>query len=464
MGSLEVKRSWLRNQLANLGGREAVLLLAARAAMSAQRALVAVLVPIYLAQLGFSGAELGGLFTAVGLVSAALSFGIGFAADRIGRKPFVVYVPLLSACAAALFAFTSSTPILFIAAALGAFGRGAGAGAAQVGPYQPAEQALLAGLVKDSQRPRLFSAVASASSLGSLIGAALATTPLGEKAAGQIGPATYRPAFLAAAALPVLAAALAAFVREQPPPARREAIRRRRQAARSRRASTPLSPFSRWLARRLAITNLTNGVAVGLFGPFISYWLYRRFGADAPTIGLIYLVGNGLTVLTNLTAAPLAARLGTVRTVVFARFTQAALLIPLALSPTLAVAATIFCIRLIVQRVGLALRQSFVMGEAPAAERARVAALSQLPSQGAAALSPTLAGYLFDAVSLSVPFILAGAFQLANAALFQLYFGGGRAARRKALFAQRERAQLAAATPAPNGTSRPQARLRRPEA
>src|SRR5579875_2751660 len=233
----------LKRIAGDVGGRDAAVLLLARASMSAVRALIAVVAPIYLAQRGFSGTELGLLFTVVGLASAAQSALIGVAADRIGRKPFVVAVPLLTALAAVAFAFSGSRPLLFLAAAFGSFGRGAGAGAAQVGPYQPAEQALLAGLVKDRERPRLFSLVASASSLGSLVGAALAATPLGERGRGPLTTATYRPAFLAAAGLAALAGLLAVFGRA------RTAPRREKAKAALRR---PRPPLSRWLVLRLS--------------------------------------------------------------------------------------------------------------------------------------------------------------------------------------------------------------------
>jgi predicted MFS family arabinose efflux permease len=92
-----------------VGGRDARLLLAARVLMSAQRALVGVVAPIYLARRGLSGTEVGVLFSAVGLCGAAISAAVGVGADRIGRKPFVVYIPLLSAGAGFVFAYVAAT-------------------------------------------------------------------------------------------------------------------------------------------------------------------------------------------------------------------------------------------------------------------------------------------------------------------------------------------------------------------
>lgn len=398
------------------GGRDATLLLVARVLMSGQRALVGVVVPIYLARRGYSGPEVGLFFSVVALASAALSALIGFGADRIGRRPFLIYIPLTTAAAGVVFALTDAPAAMLAAAAVGSFGRGSGAGAAMVGPYQPAEQALLAGLADERSRPRLFGLVASASALGGLLGAALAASPLTRAStAGAVDAQTYRPVFIAAAVLASLCALCAVAVRE-PARARHES---EHQGGGRRR----LSPAARGLIGRLVATNTVNGAAVGLFGPFVSYWLYRRFGAGPAEIGLLYIAGNLITVATNQLAAPLASRHGTVRTVVAARTTQALLLIPLALSPSFAVAGAIYTFRLVVQRVGVAVRQSFVMTAAPAHERARVAALSQLPVQGASALAPTLAGYLFDEVSLAAPFEVAGGLQLVNAALFHHFFG-----------------------------------------
>jgi MFS family permease len=407
----------MRERLIPPGGRDAALLLAARVMMSAQRTLVGVVVPIYLARRGFSAAELGGLFSIVALAAAGMSALIGFLADRLGRRPFLIYVPMLTAVCAVVFALADAPVALFAAAAIGSFGRGSGAGAGMVGPYQPAEQALLAGLVDRGAHVRLFGLVASASAVGGLLGALLAASPLTHAAThGTVGSATYRSVFIAAAALAALAGICAVPVRD--------AHRARGRPASGRAPGQRMSPAGRRLVRRLIATNTINGAAVGLFGPFISYWLYRAYGASPAQIGLLYIVGNVITIATNQLAAPLASRHGTVRTVVVARATQALLLLPLALAPSFAAAGAVYTVRLVFQRVGLALRASFVMTAAPARERARVAALAQVPSQGASAVAPTLAGYMFDEVSLAAPFELAGVLQLVNAALFHHFFSG----------------------------------------
>lgn len=75
------------------------------------------------------------------------------------------------------------------------------------------------------------------------------------------------------------------------------------------------------------------------------------------------------------------------------------------------------------QRIGLPLRQSYVQDLAHPEERAGLAALSNLPAQATQAGSQVLAGYLFDAASLALPFELASVFQLANGVLYGVLFG-----------------------------------------
>lgn len=212
---------------------------------------------------------------------------------------------------------------------------------------------------------------------------------------------------------------MAVPVRERRPP---EAPTAAPTSVARTRQRVPLSELGRAIVWRLWVTNASNGVAVGLFGPFITYWFYLRFGADTNTVGLIYIVVNVVTIATNLLTHRVAKRLGVVPSVVILRTVQALLLVPMALSPTIAVARFVYTLRMCVQRIGMAVRQSFVMSTAPADERARVAALSRLPSQGLASAAPLLSGYLFDEVSLAAPFEIAAFFQLINALSFGWLF------------------------------------------
>lgn len=404
--------------------RDMGLLLAARSFMSAARAFAGVVVPIYLALIGYSGFMLGILFTVVALTSAVLSSAVGLLSDRFGRKVFIVVLPWFAAAAALVFAFSQVTALIFIFAALGSFGRGAGAGAGMIGPYQPAEQALLAGKVPARHRTNLFGRVAFASSLGALIGTGFLTELpailhwLGLPVLQGI--ASYRLLFLVMAGIAIVAGLLALPISE---PARTPRPIVPTSEGEKRKGRQPrLSSQSWFVLLRLWVTNSLNGLAVGFFGPFITYWFYRRYGAGPGTIGLLYAAINLVAMFGNLGAARFAQHLGLVRAITVSRTLQAILIIPMVLAPNFWLAGGIYLLRMLAQRIGLPLRQSYMLGVVPAEERGTVGALSNLPSQITSAASPSLAGYLFDHVALSLPFEIGAILQGLNTLIFYLFF------------------------------------------
>ncbi len=159
-----------------------------------------------------------------------------------------------------------------------------------------------------------------------------------------------------------------------------------------------------------------------MFGPFVTYWFFRRFDVGSGQLGLLFAAINAATMVSSLSAAGLARRWGLVRTVTVVRVLQAVLLVPMVLAPSFVAAGAVYFLRMIVQRIGLPLRQSYAVGLAHPDERASVAALSNLPSQLAMAGSPLVTGYLMDEVSLSLPFELAAVLQFLNASTFWLLF------------------------------------------
>ncbi len=394
------------------------IVLGARCAMSVARSIAGVVVALYLAAEGFSALEIGALFLVVTVASALMSTGVGLLSDRVGRKPFLVVVPLLAAVSAAVFAEARAPALLFVFAALGSFGRGMGAGGGTVGPYQPAESAFVAEGVPTAARTAAFGRLAFASSAGALVGGLLAglahTHPHMTHAAAT---AAYRPAFVAAGVLAAVAAVVALWLHE---PARDRTGSPGRRTRRARLSWPRRSWPALW---RLAITNSVNGLGMGLFGPFVSYWLARRYGASPGTIGLLFALVNFGSLVSSLAAAGIGRRLGTVRAIVAVRGISGVLLFPMVLAPTFWIAGSVFFVRMLAQRTGLPLRQSFTQELAHPDERASVAALSNLPAQGTMGASQVLAGYLFDEVGLAAPFELAALLQCATAVLYGSLFG-----------------------------------------
>lgn len=430
--------AWLRPAWVD---RNLSLVLAARGAMSAARAVAGVITALYLASQGFSALRIGMVFLGVALAGAAMSTGVGLASDALGRKPFLVVVPLLASAAAVVFALDRNVASLFVFAALGSFGRGAGAGAGNVGPYQPAEAAFVAEAAPAADRTAAFGRLSFVSSLGALAGGLLAGLAQPGRAVDQAATAAYRPAFLAAAVLAGIAGLLALGLTDP--------VGERSRRSGGRRPRIVLPRRSWQVLWRFWVTNGLNGVAIGLFGPFVSYWFHRRYGASPQAIGVLFAVINVATLASSLAAATIGHRFGTVRAIVVVRVLQGALLVPMALAPDFAAAGAIYLVRMLAQRVGLPLRQSFTQAVADPEERASLAALSNLPAQGTQAGSQVLAGYLFDEVSLAAPLLIGGLLQTLNAAAYAVLFHGVTTAEDRAGLPAAGDVDQAAAAPRP---------------
>jgi len=399
----EFKPDWM--------SRDVTLLLTARASMSAGRALAGVVLPVYLATIGFNGAHIGLLFAIMSITSAVIAVMVGLLADRFGRKVFVIVIPFITAVSALVVGFTHATFLIYVFCVAGTLGQGSGAGVASVGPYTPAEQALLTDVTPARHRNSLFGRLAFFAALGSLIGSPLAVMTDLAGHLGLHGAAAYRPAFLVVSVFAFITACLAIPIANPKP-----AMPRRRLFT---------FPHRSWdFLWRFWVVIGVNGIATGFYSPFVTFWFHQRFHASAGEIGILYTIINVVTMTSNLSAASIARRLGLVRAIGSFWVVQACFMFPMALSPTFWLAGGFYLCRQVAQRVQMPLRQSYVMGMVPPEERGSVAGLSQVPAQLVSGVIPVPAGYVFDHISMNLPTEIAAATQVVVSAIFLTLFRG----------------------------------------
>lgn len=436
---LGLRPHWLNRNLA--------CLFAGRALRSASQAYLVIIVPLYLAALGYNAEHLGAMFAVVGGASALLSALTGFLSDRFGRKTLVILLSLMTAAGGVIFALSANFIVLTAAAAAGTIGRGGGAGSAGAfGPYYPAEQALIAEQAEDYLRTTVFGALSFLAVLGGAVGSLIAWAPrLMHTILGLPVIDGYRALFVFTGLIGLAMAAVVMPVRET----HRPAAARIRGASRSAsaRARNPgphtngeartiqdvagadggrlilgLSPRSWRLVARFMVTAATNGLAVGMLGPLLVYWFHRRYGVDAADIGKLYFMLNLLAAAPYLLAGRMAALFGSVRAVVVCRGIASLLLGVLVLMPSFWLAGLLYGARMIFNTLSIPVRQSFLMGVIPPAERSSAAGMASFPAQLGASISPYVAGYLMEQAALELPLVLAALLQGLNAALYYVFF------------------------------------------
>lgn len=369
---------------------------------SFNQAYLGVITPLYLLGRGASAAEVGLLVTVWASGSAVLGFGAGFFSDRFGRKLVLAIFSVLGAVAALAFAFDMPFWVLGIAGALGGIGRGGGpASGGAFGPFYSAEQALVAEHVDQRLRTRIFAAFSTVGAIGGAFGFLL--TYVHE----------YRLLFLIASAIALLLLFSIAPIRETA--AHRKTVRRV--------AMPPLSLATRGIVLRFMVTNATNGLAVGFLGPMLVLWFHLRYHAPADQIGTIYMVIGFCSIASySLVGRAVDVIGGAVKTVVSLRVISCALLAALPLMPSLWLAGAVYLVRMLANSLTLPVRQSYIMGIVSPQERSRVASISNVPSQFASMIGPSVAGIILHSVWIGAMLEIAATLQLVNAALYWTFF------------------------------------------
>ena len=399
-------------------------LFAGRAIRSFSQAFLVVVVPLYIAAAGYSTMRVGYMLSVAAAGSAAFVLLIGIYADRYGRRRIMLGLAVLSILGAAAYALTAEFWVLAAAGALASVGRGGSAGSGgAMGPFYPAEQAMVAGATRPQDRNTAFGALSFVGVLAGAAGSLVAALPqLAHDGWHLPWLAAYRIVFWIGAAVGVALVLVILPLHEslgQP------------RAPGKGAAGAPAAPrlLSRDMLRlvgKLWLTNGLNGLAFGLFGPFLTYWLYLRFGVGPAALAGLYTIVNLASALPYLGAAGLARRLGAVVTVVLTRVVSVAFFVGMVVAPTWPLASLFYLLRVVVGSLGNPVRQSFVMGVSEERSRSTVAAFGNLPSQLTSAVAPSLGAYLMTAVSFEAPLLLAAGVQLLNAGTFLLAFRGTR--------------------------------------
>jgi len=371
---------------------------------------------LYLRTLHWNGASIGAVTSAAGLFGVVLILGVGVLSDRLGRKPFLLVYEALTILAALAAAITTNALVLALAIMVAGFGRGQ-SGAA--GPFSPAEQAWLARVVARAERGAVFSLSNAVGFVGMAIGAFIGGLPDVLHTGSPL--ADYRPVFLLVAVFSLFCLALIAATPEESEPLQTEA-----QGAEHTQGPKDETGIRRKENRSmlaLAAVNSLNGLAVGLTGPLMAYWLSIRYGASTGAIGITLAISFLATGFFSIVSGALAVRFGMVKSVTFLRVVGSVLMLALPWMPNFLLASGLFVLRSALNRGTQGNRTALSASLTRDHRRGLATSINALSMRLPSAIGPTISGYLFDMNELALPLILTAVLQLANAGLYQWVFG-----------------------------------------
>lgn len=391
--------------------RDLKLLLFSMASRRVTMGFLQVVRAIYFALLGFTPLTIGLLFSLATVVSALRHVSFGVLSDRYGRKPFLLLGGIFAVSRLIIFAATRNFWFIALAQGLGAMGEGAAAG-------QPVVSGYIADKVELKGRISTFSILAITNAVAASIGSAMAGLPqLFQTIFGLDLVGAHVPLFLIGALLSALSFLLLLPIREVAQPG----------GDSPKQKGKPLQVKSWNVILKFSFVRSTSGLGWGLIGSMLPLYFYLRFAVGSDVLGPLYAASRLLSILTYLLIPIVVSRLGEIGTITLSRLLSASVTGAFALANSYPIAAVLLVTFRILMMFTMPIRQSFATGIVDQEETATAIGVSNFARMGVRSAAPTIAGYMFEAISLSMPLLLGSALIAVNGVLYHFIFGKKRA-------------------------------------
>ncbi len=382
--------------------------LSAPAAASTARALrdfadgfAAILLPVYLATLGFDAAQIGLAATLALLGSAMLTLAVGWIGSRIGDRRTLLGAAVLMTLTGVAFAMSSHFWVILLVSLFGTLNPSSG----NASLFVPAEQSMITRGVAAAQRTKTFAMYGVIGALAAAFGSLLTRVPdIMSATEGMSGwgfdrLTALRAMFLLYAAIGVAIGVVYAMTAEDKPSGEAELV-------------GMLGPSRKIVFKLMALFSLDSFAGGFVVQSLLALYLFQRFDMSLTAAGTFFFWSGVLSAFSQPVAAWLAARIGLINTMVFTHIPASVFLILAAISPRLDVALLLLLARSFLSQMDVPARSSYVMAVVTPSERTAAASLTALPRSLATAASPAMAGALMAAGLTAWPLILCGVLKI----------------------------------------------------
>jgi len=359
---------------------------------------------IYFALLGFSPVEIGLLLSVATLISALNNIVFGYLCDRYGRKPFLVLGCVLSSVRTGLFAVTTDFWFLALAQGVGAMGEGVGAGQPVVSGYITDKTDVL-------ERPNVYSTMAITNSLATTIGLAFGGLPQYlESTMGYDVVGAHQVLWAACTVVNLVSLVFLFPLRES----HTRVVAGEKPEPRKIRNWSTIIQFS--------LVRSTSGFGWSMINSLMTLYFFYRFGVGSDALGPILAFARFLSMFTYLVVPRVVDLLGSINTLIVSRVAASVLTVGFALVDWFPLAVGLMVLIRLVVLFSMPIRQTFASGMVDPEETATAIGVSNSARMGAQTVAPSLAGYMFEAVSLTLPFYTGALLLALNGVLYWVYF------------------------------------------
>ena len=371
---------------------DAIRILVARGVRAFGDGFVALLLPIYLLELGLSAFAIGTIVCATLIGTALLTLWVGIIANRHPRRRLLLAASLLMVATGVGFAVTTAFWLLLVIAFVGTMNPTSG----DASVFLPLEQTVLTQTVKARRRTALFARYSLIGSVGGALGVLAAAAPDLEAKRYGFGPvAAMQGMFGLYAVLGIISLLL---YRPLSP-----AIEATYEAP-----SAPLQQSRRLVYSMAALFGMDSFGTGFLVQSLLALWLYQAFAISVTTAASILFWSSICSAISYLVAVPIAARIGLINTMVFTHLPSNLLLMLIPFAPDLTTAIGLLLARSALSQMDVPTRSSYVMAVVAPEERPAAASITNVPKTFAWAAGSMISGYLLTLSTFGWPLLIAG--------------------------------------------------------
>jgi MFS family permease len=379
----------------------------APAAASSARALrdfadgfAAILLPVYMAALGYDAAQIGFAATLALLGSAIFTLGVGWLGSRIGDRSTLLAASSMMVATGIAFAFATDYAAILMVSLFGTLNPSSG----NASIFVPAEHSIMSHGVAASDRTRAFARYGLIGAMAAAFGSLMTRVPdmlTGSVlAGGTIDRLTaLRGMFLLYGAIGV---AVGLVYANASLPRMSETTQQKGM----------LGPSRNTVFKLMALFSLDSFAGGLIVQSLLALYLFQRFDLSLVAAGNFFFWSGVMSAFSQPASAWLAQRIGLVNTMVFTHIPANVFLILGALSPRLDVAMGLLLARAFLSQMDVPARSSYVMAVVTPPERTAAASLTALPRSLAAAAAPALSGLLLAGGLTAWPLVLGGGLKI----------------------------------------------------
>lgn len=448
--------TWVANELGIStllsAGKDVHIVIFARYIRLVAYGSVALVLAVYLEELGFTAEQIGLFMSLTLLGDVAISFLLTLIADSLGRRRILLFGALSMAISGAVFALTDSYVALLLAAIIGVISPSGN----EIGPFRAVEESTLAHLVPENKRSDIYTWYVVLAVIGTSTGLAVGGVAIDQlqNKHGMSELEAYRAIFWIYTGIGCAKAILTLFLSRN---CERDDWREDRvaegetepllqsngngnsngatpgtQSAPKKKQKKPfwhslvsISKPSRLVLLKLCSLFFLDSLGSGMV-PFslINWYMERKFELPKSKLGGIMSATWFVSTIGNVFAASLAKRLGLIQAMVFTHLPSSIFLALLPVPPGLPLTICLLVGRSILNSMDQAPRSAFLSIVVLPEERTAVMGVVNILKTLSQSGGPSVTGLLAGSGYFWVAFVAAGSLKATYDILLLIFFGG----------------------------------------